>query len=148
MTGKVVGLRRATERPLRIAKTVAVGAAVVVVVGGVAMVVVAARHRAERRSLKRRLSRAVDAAAHPVQTTQEAARAVDKSLEEARQKLRAELRAELKKELGKDERPMRERVLSSALRSVASAAVPIVIKQLEQRMSPSSTNGKPGQART
>ncbi len=112
MTGKVVGLRRATERPLRIAKTVAVGAAVVVVVGGVAMVVVAARHRAERRSLKRRLSRAVDAAAHPVQTTQEAAR------------------------------------LSSALKSVASAAVPIVIKQLEQRMSPSSTNGKPGQART
>jgi len=144
MTGKVVGLRQATERPLRIAKTVAVGAAVVVVVGGVAMVVVAARHRAERRSLKRRFSQAIDAAASPLKTTKEAAHALDRSLEDAREKLRAELREELKKELAKDERPLGQRVLTTALRSAASAAVPIVIKQLEQRMSqPGAGNGKP-----
>ncbi|HXA43745.1 MAG TPA: hypothetical protein VNV65_12630 [Candidatus Solibacter sp.] len=148
MTDKVVGLRKATERPLRIAKTVAVGAAVVVVVGGVAMVVVTARHRAERRSLKRRLGRAVEAAATPLKTTKEAAQAIEKTLAGERQKLRAELREELKHELSKDERTMRQRVISSALKSVASAAVPIVIKQLEQRMSAGSSNGKPGPGRS
>ena len=141
MTGKVVDLRKATERPIRIAKTVAVGAAVVVVVGGVAMVVVAARHRAERRSLKRRVAGAVDAVTSPVKTTREAAHAIDKALEDTRDKLRAELREELKKEL-REEHPLRQRVLTTALRSAASAALPIVIKQLEQRMSQSS-NGRP-----
>ena len=59
-----------------------------------------------------------------------------------REKLRAELREELKKEL-KEKRPMRERILTTALRSAASAAVPIVLKQLEQRMS-AGPNGKSG----
>jgi len=36
---------------------------------------------------------------------------------------------------------MRERILTTALRSAASAAVPIVLKQLEQRIS-AGPNGK------
>jgi hypothetical protein len=141
MTGKVIELRKATERPLRIAKTVAVGTAVVVVVGGVAVVVIGARHRAERKSLKRRMAKAVDAAASPGKTVKQAARAVDKSIEKTREKLRDELREELRKEL-KVEPPLRQRILTSALRSAAGAAVPIVLKQLEQRMSAAGPNAK------
>ena len=144
MTGKVIELRKATERPIRIAKTVAIGAVALVVVGGVAIVVIGARHRAERKSLKRRMAQAVDAVASPAKTAKQATKAIDKSIEGTRQKLRAELREELKKEL-KEERPMRERILTTALRSAASAAVPIVLKQLEQRMS-AGPNGKSGKA--
>jgi hypothetical protein len=140
MTGKVIELRKATERPIRIAKTAAMGAAAVVVMGGIAIVVIGARHRAERKSLKRRMAQAVGAAASPAKTAKEAAKAIDKSIEETREKLREKLREELKKEI-KEKRPMRERILTAALRSAASAAVPIVLKQLEQRIS-AGPNGK------
>ena len=132
MSGKVIELRRAAQRPIRIAKTVAIGAVAVVVVGGLAMVVVGARRRAERKSLRGQLKMAAAAAANPEKTSKEARAAVDKTLETTRAKLRDELREELKKEL-KDQRPLHEKVLTTAIRSAATAAVPIVLKQLEGR---------------
>ena len=144
MTDKVVALRKATERPIRVAKMVAVGTAAVVVVGGVAIVVVGARHRAERKSLKKRMAAVGDAAASPGKTARQAVKALDRSLEETREKLRAELREELRKELqidAKAEPSSRQKMLTAALRSAAGVAVPIIIKQLEQRMK-ASPNGK------
>ncbi len=132
MSAKVVELRRAAERPIRIARTVAIGAVAVVVVGGLAMVVIGARRRAERKSLRGQLKRATEAAANPIATATKAKDSVDKKVEKTRDKIRQELREELKKEL-QDQRPLHEKVLSTAVRSVAAAAVPIVIKQLEGR---------------
>jgi hypothetical protein len=138
MSGRVVELRKAAERPIRIAKTVAIGAVAVVVVGGLAMVVVGARRRAERKSLRGQLKRAAKAAADPGKAAKQAASTVDKTL----QKSRAKLREELKKEL-QDQRPLHEKVLTTALKSAASAAVPIVLKQLEGRAgSGGSANAK------
>jgi hypothetical protein len=128
MSSKVVELRQAAERPIRIAKTVAIGAVALVVVGGVALVVIGARRRAERRSLRGQLRSATKAAINPQKTAKKAKAAVD----QVRAKLREELREELKKEL-KDQRPLHERVLSTAVKSAATAAVPIVLKQLESR---------------
>jgi hypothetical protein len=140
MTGKVIDLRKATERPIRIAKRVAIGAVAVVVVGGVAMVVIGARHRAERKSLKRGIARAVDAASNPAAAAKKAARGFEEGRANARAELRQELLQELKKEL-KKERTTRDRILAAALRSAASAAVPIVLKQLQQRRG-AGANGK------
>jgi hypothetical protein len=102
------------------------------VVGGLAMVVVGARRRAEHRSLMRQLKMAAGAVVDPDKTAKQAKAAVDKSLDKTRAKLRDELREELRKEL-KDQRPLHEKVLTTALKSAASAAVPIVLKQLESR---------------
>jgi hypothetical protein len=132
MSGKVVELRKAAERPIRIAKTVAIGAVAVVVVGGLAMVVVGARRRAERKSLRGQLKRAAEAAADPGKAAKQAASTVDKTLQKSRAKLRDEVREELKKEL-RDQRPLHEKVLTTALRSAATAAVPIVLKELQGR---------------
>jgi hypothetical protein len=132
MSARVVELRQAAQRPMRIAKTVAIGAVAVVVVGGLAMVVVGARRRAERRSLRHQLKMAAGAATDPGKAGKQAKAAVDKTIEKTRAKLREEVREELKKELN-DQRPLHEKVLTTALRSAASAAVPIVLKQLETR---------------
>jgi hypothetical protein len=140
MTGKVIELRKATERPIRIAKRVAIGAVAVVVVGGVAMVVIGARHRAERKSLKRGMAQAVGAATNPAATAKKAAKSFEESRAKARAELREELLQELKKEL-KKEPTTRDRILAAALRSAASAAVPIVLKQLQQRRG-AGANGK------
>jgi flavin-dependent dehydrogenase len=86
------------------------------------------------------MAQAVDAATSPAKAARSAAQAIDKSLEEARGKLRAELREELKKEL-RPEHPVREKLLTTALRSAAGVALPIVIKQLEERMK-AAPNGK------
>lgn len=132
MSGKVVELRQAAQRPIRIAKTVAICAVAVVVVGGVAMVVISARRRAERKSLRGHLKMATEAAANPDKAAKQVKATVDKTVEKTKAKLRDELREELKKEL-KDERPLHEKVLTTALKSAATAAVPIVLKQLEGR---------------
>ena len=132
MSAKVVELRRATERPIRIAKTVAMGALAVVVVGGVAMVVVGARRRAERRSLKGRVKALSEAAGHPEKAARQVKGTVEKKVEQSKTKLRQELREELKKEL-KDQRPLHEKVISGALAATASAAVPIILKKLEEK---------------
>jgi hypothetical protein len=107
---------------------VAMVAVAVVVVGGLAMVVVGARRRAEHRSLRRQLKMAAGAVADPDKTAKQAKAAIDKGLDKTRAKLREELRKELK-----DQRPLHEKVLTTALKSAASAAVPIVLKQLESR---------------
>ena len=132
MTEKVIELRRAADRPIRIAKRVAIGAAAVVVVGGVAVVVMSVRRRAERRGLRGRVKILTEAAANPEKAARKVADSVDKRVEQSRTKLREELREELKKEL-KDQRPMRERVLSATIQSAASAAMPILIKKLEEK---------------
>jgi flagellar biosynthesis/type III secretory pathway M-ring protein FliF/YscJ len=142
MSGKVVELRQAAQRPIRIAKMVAICAVAVVVVGGVAMVVISARRRAERKSLRGQLKMATDAAANPDKTAKQVKATVDKTIDKTRAKLRDELREELKKEL-RDERPLHERVLTTALKSAATAAVPIVLKQLESRTAAGKTSTAP-----
>ncbi len=132
MSGKVVELKRAAERPIRIARMVAVGAVAVVVVGGVAMVVRSARRRAERRSMKGRLKAISEAVGNPERAARQVKGTVEKKVEQSKTKLREELREELKKEL-KDQRPLHEKVISGALAATASAAVPIIIKKLEER---------------
>jgi hypothetical protein len=144
MSAKVVELRRAAERPIRIAKTVAVGAAALVVVGGVAMVVMSVRRRAERRSMKGRLKAISEAAAHPEKATKQVVGGVEKKVEQSKAKLRQELREELKKEL-KDQRPLHEKVIAGALSATASAAVPILIKKLEERSG--ASNGATAKAK-
>jgi hypothetical protein len=139
MSARVVELRRAAERPIRIAKTVAVGAAALVVVGGVAMVVMGVRRRAERRSMKGRL-KAVSEAAHPEKATKQGPGSVEKDAEQSRAKLREELKKELK-----DQRPLYEKVIAGALSATASAAVPILIKKLEERSG--GSNGVAAKAR-
>jgi hypothetical protein len=144
MSAKVIELRRATQQPIRIAKTVAVGAVAVVVVGSVVMVVMSARRRAERRSMKRRLKAISEAAAHPQKAVGQVKAGAEKKVEQSKAKLRQELREELKKEL-KDQRPLHERVITGALSATASAAVPIILKKLEERTGLSGTsNGVAG----
>ena len=144
MSGKVVELRRAAERPLRIARTVAMGAVAVVVVGGVAMAIMSVRRRAERRSIKGRVKALTEAAANPEKAARQVKGTVEKKVEQSKAKLRQELREELKKEL-KDKRPLHEKVISGALAATASAAVPIILKKLEERTGMS--NGVIGKTR-
>jgi hypothetical protein len=144
MSAKVVELRRAAERPIRIAKTVAVVAVAVVALGSVAMVVRSARRRAEQRSMKGRLKAISEAAANPEKAARQVKGSVEKKVQQSRDKLREELRQELKKEL-KDQRPLHEKVISGALAATASAAVPIIIKKLEERVG--MTNGVAGKTK-
>jgi hypothetical protein len=140
MSAKVVELRRAAERPIRIAKTVAVVAVAVVAVGSVAMVVRSARRRAEHRSMKGRLKAISEAAANPEKAARQVKGSVEKKVQQSRDKLREELKKELK-----DQRPLHEKVISGALAATASAAVPIIIKKLEERVG--MTNGVAGKTK-
>src|SRR6202022_929319 len=87
---------------------------------------------AERRSLRGQLKMATTAVASTDKTSRHVKANVDKTVEKTRAKLRDELREELKKEL-KDQRPLHEKVLTTAIRSAATAAGPIVLKQTEGR---------------
>ncbi|MFY9616320.1 MAG: hypothetical protein WAT58_13060, partial [Candidatus Dormiibacterota bacterium] len=74
------------------------------------------------------------AAAHPEQTVKKAEVAVENMADDTRERIKAELRQELKKELDlQDREPMREKIVSTALKTAATTAIPIIIRQLEKR---------------
>jgi hypothetical protein len=137
MSQKIAGLRKAAERPVRLAKIAAAGTVAVIVVGGVALVVLRARRRAEERSLRGRAKLAADAVSHPQKTAKEARKAAD----EVRDRLRGELRKQVTGQ-AKDTRPLHERILTTAAKSAASAAVPIVLQKLQERTAPAGAGGR------
>lgn len=113
MAAKIAALRKAAERPVRIARMAAVVTVAVIVVGGVALVAVRARHRAQERSLKGRARMVAKAVSTP-----------EKTLKKARKELADQ---------AKDSHPLYEKILTGAARSAASAAIPIVLRKLQQR---------------
>jgi DNA-binding protein len=113
MAAKIAALRKAAERPVRIARMAAVVTVAVIIVGGVAVVAVRARHRAQERSLKGR-----------ARTVAKAVSAPEKTLKKARKKLADQ---------AKDSHPLYEKILTGAARSAATAAIPIVLRKLQQR---------------
>jgi hypothetical protein len=128
MSRKIASLRKAAERPVRIAKMVAVGTVVVVVVGGSALLVAGARRRAQ-------------AVAEPEKTVKMARRVAEKTAGETRERLREEVRKQLEKEL-KESRPLHEKILTTAARSAATAAVPIVLRKLQERVDSSPAGSR------
>ncbi|MHB8509441.1 MAG: hypothetical protein ACYDGR_12465 [Candidatus Dormibacteria bacterium] len=131
MSGRVANLRRAAERPLRIARAVAVGAAVLVVAGGVAMVAIKVRQKQQQRTLKGRAKTAAGA-------LRDAPAAAGKMAAQAKGKARSQLARDLAKQ-GDRARPLHERILESAARTAATAAVGMAVKGL-------SDAGRPEQA--
>ena len=111
MSEKVVGLRRAAERPVRIARAVAIGAAVVVVVGTTVIIVARARRKPDPARLTKLPEKVVDS---------------------AREKLRGEIRKEVEKEMKRSE-PMPNKLLQAATRAAATAAVAAAVRQLQDR---------------
>jgi hypothetical protein len=130
MTGKVRDLRRAAQRPIQIARFVAIGAAAVVVVGGAALIVSRIRRRHEEETLPGKARAVADAATDP-------GGVIEKISEAAREKLRAEIRNELQKEINK-ERPLYQKVLEMTAKAAASAAIAAALKNLDERASPRS----------
>jgi hypothetical protein len=141
MSRKIASLRKAAERPVRIAKMVAVGTVVVVVVGGSALLVAGARRRAQARTLKGRAKSVVQAVAEPEKTVKMARRVAEKTAGETRERLREEVRKQLEKEL-KESRPLHEKILTTAARSAATAAVPIVLRKLQERVDSSPAGSR------
>ena len=133
MSQKIANLRKATERPIRIAKMAAVGTVVVIVVGGTALVVMRARKRSEDRKLLNRAKAVARAAGEPQKTYRKARKEVEKSTEEAKEKLREELRKQVADQM-KDSRPLHEKILTGAASSAASAAIPIVMRKIQEKM--------------
>lgn len=133
MSAKIANLRKAAERPIRLARLAAVATVAVIVVGGVALVVVRARRRAEERSVKGRAREVVKAVSEPDKTLKNARRGAEKSVDDAKEQLREQLRKELAHQI-RDRRPLHEKILTGAARSAASAAIPIVLRRLQERV--------------
>lgn len=133
MSAKIAALRKAVERPVRIARMAAVGTVAVIVVGGVALVVVRARRRAEEHSLKGRARKVVKAVSEPEKTLKKARKGAEKSVNDAKEQLREQLRKELADQMT-DSRPLHEKILTGAAKSAASAAIPIVLRKLQERV--------------
>jgi hypothetical protein len=132
MSAKIANLRKAAERPVRLARMAAVATVAVIVVGGVALVVVRARRRAEERSVKGRAGSVVRAVSEPEKTLKKARRGAEKGVDHAREQLREQLRHQLADQV-KDSRPLHEKILTGAAKSAASAAIPIVLRKLQER---------------
>jgi hypothetical protein len=135
MSDHVVGLRRAVERPIRVAKVAAVSAAAVIVIGGVALIATRVRHRRSGKALRARLDAAARAAAAAPQQVKETAAG-------AARQVKTDARANLKKELDR-KRPFHERMLENAARAAATAAVGVALKSLQDA---TDRNGKVARA--
>jgi hypothetical protein len=133
MSAKIAALRKAAERPVRIARMLAVGTVAVIVVGGVALVVVRTRHRAQERSPKGRARIVAKAVGEPEKTLKKARKGAEKSVDGVKEQLRERLRKGLADQI-KDSRPLHERILTRAAQSAASAAIPIVMRKLQERV--------------
>jgi hypothetical protein len=118
----------------RVAITAGAVGAGVVIIGGVAVLTLAARRRRRRRSLRGRVEAVADAVSHPDKTVEKAEKAVEQMAAETRESIKAELHDELKKELElQDREPLRERLLSTVVKTAATSAIPIILRQLEKR---------------
>jgi hypothetical protein len=133
LSEKIAALRKAAERPVRIARMAAVGTVAVIVVGGAALVVLRARRRAEERTLRHRALAVAKAVGEPDKTVKKARKEVDKMADDAKDKLREQLKKELADQM-KDSRPLYEKVLTGAAQSAASAAIPIVMRKFQERV--------------
>ena len=133
MSQKIANLRKATERPIRVAKMAAVGTVAVIVVGGTLLVVLRARKRAEERTIVARARAIAKAAGEPQKTYRKARKETEKQADHAKEKLREELRKQLADQM-KDSRPLHEKILTGAASSAASAAIPIVMRKIQERM--------------
>lgn len=133
MSQKVANLRKAAERPIRIAKMAAVGTVAVIVVGGTILVVLRARRRAEERTIVARARAVAKAAGDPQKTYRKVRKEASKAADDAKEKLRADLRKQVADQM-KDSRPLHEKILTGAASSAASAAIPIVMRKIQERM--------------
>jgi hypothetical protein len=138
MGARIGDIQQAVVPRLRQARRVAITAgavgAGVVIIGGVAVVTLAARRRRRRRGMRHRAEVAADAAVHPGQTVKKGKAVVEELAADTRERIKAELREELKKELElENHQPTYQKVLSSAARTAATTAIPIIIRQLEKR---------------
>jgi gas vesicle protein len=137
MSAKIANLRKAAERPIQLARMAAVGTVAIIVVGGVALVVVRARRRAELRTLRGRArtlaEAAAGAAADPRKTAKRARKGAEKAVDDTKDQLREQLRKELADQM-KDSRPLHEKILTGAAQSAASAAIPIVLRKIQERV--------------
>ncbi|MFN2466347.1 MAG: hypothetical protein ABR598_08810 [Candidatus Dormibacteria bacterium] len=143
MSAKIAGLRKAAERPIQVVRLAAVGTVAVIVVGGAALIVLRARRKAEERTLRHRAMAVARAAGHPEKTARRARKEVDKMADDAKDKLRQQLRKELADQM-KDSRPLHEKILTGAAQSAASAAIPIVMRKLQERIETAPAAGKQG----
>jgi len=125
MTQRVDDLRRAAERPVRVIRVVAVGAVVVVMAGTAYVVVSRARRRAQEKTLRGKLEKLAQTVSSPKQAAEGLAGG-------AMEKLRAEIRHEIERE-AKQGKPMRERLIESAARAAATAAVGVAMRSLQER---------------
>ena len=141
MSQKIANLRKATERPIQIAKMAAVGTVAVVVVGGTVLVVLRARRRAQNRTLLARARAMTKAVGEPQKTYRKARKEAEKSATEAREALREELRKQLADQV-KDSRPLHEKILASAASSAASAAIPLLMRKIQEKMDTAPTPSK------
>jgi hypothetical protein len=135
MSQKVAALKKATDRPIRIAKMAAIGTVAVVVIGGAALVVMRARRRAEARTLKGRAKSVARAVGDPAGTARQTGKEAQKAAAQAREKLRDELKKQVQEQV-KDVRPLHEKILTGAVQSAASAAIPIIMHKLQERVDP------------
>ena len=141
MSQKIANLRKATERPIQIAKMAALGTVAVIVVGSTVLVVLRARRRAQNRTLLARARAVTKAAGEPQKTYRKARKEAEKSATEARETLREELRKQLADQL-KDSRPLHEKILAGAASSAASAAIPLLVRKIQEKMETAPTASK------
>jgi hypothetical protein len=122
------------RRARRIAITAAGVGVGVLVIGTVAAMTYSARRRRQERSLRGRVEAVADAATHPKKAATKGKKVVEETVEERRDKIRAELREQLMKELElQDHEPLYQRMATTAIKSAAAAAIPIIMKQMEKR---------------
>lgn len=132
MSGKVGDLRRAAERPIRVAQLTAAILVGVIVVGGIALVVSRVRRQGRGRGPLSQ-AEAIGATLAPSRRARRRARQSTVPAGQADERLHDEVRKQVEQEL-RNRRPLHEKVLTAAAQSAASAAVPIVLKKLEEQM--------------
>jgi hypothetical protein len=137
MTRRVADLRRAAERPLKVAKTAAVGVAGVIALGTVALVARKIRRSREEKTFRGRARLVADAVTHPSKTRDRAGKAVGEQRDRVKRGLRKEFHEELK-----EAKPLHEKLLEMAAKTAATTAVGYILKNVAD-----TTGGKDGEAR-
>ncbi len=134
MGARIGDIQHAVVPRLRQARRVAITAgavgAGVVIIGGVAVMTLAARRRRRRRSMRHRAEVVAEAAAHPGETAKKGKAKVEALAADTRERIKAELKKELDLE---DHQPTYQRILTTAARTAATTAIPVIIRQLEKR---------------
>jgi uncharacterized membrane protein YheB (UPF0754 family) len=68
---------------------------------------------------------------------------VEKATDQAREKMREELRKQLQEQV-KDARPLHEKILTGAAQSAASAAIPLIMRKIQERIEPDAAPATAG----